>query len=281
MNENVEHLAFMAQQGSRKDLNKLIEQIQNHIYKLSLRMTGYPSDAEDATQEILIKIITHLSDFRGSSQFSTWYYRIAVNHLLNIKKYKFKEYDLTFEYWEELGYRTDPTFDQHSIDEPTKRLLEQEVRITCLQGMLQCLEKNLRIVLVLGEFFQMSGEEAATILGITKTAFRKRLSRARRKINHFMLKNCGLVNPKNHCRCATLIGPDIRDNWIDPDRMQFAGGRCSPLLTRDVKHYLEEIDEIERSMALYRSYPEYSAPESIVDIVKEMIESKKYELLHH
>ncbi len=281
MDEQIEHFAFMAKQGSKKDLNKLIEQIQSHIYNLSLRMLGYPSDAEDATQEILIKIITHLSEFKGISKFTTWSYRIAVNHLFNIKKYKFKELNITFERWEELGYRTDPTFDSRSFEEPTKRLLEQEVRITCLQGLLQCLEKKIRIALVLGEFFQMSGEEASEILGITKTAYRKRLSRGREKINKFMMKNCGMVNSENYCRCSKLIGPDIRDEWIDPDNMRFSGEQSKPVLNTSVQDYLNELSEIERAMALFRSYPEYSAPESIVDIVKEMIKSKKYAILHH
>ena len=48
------------------------------MYNLSLRMLMYPADAEDAVQEILIKIITHLSDFRGKSRFTTWSYRVAV-----------------------------------------------------------------------------------------------------------------------------------------------------------------------------------------------------------
>ena len=271
----------MAKQGSRKDLDTLIEQIQRPIYNLSLKMLGYPSDAEDATQEILIKIITHLSNFKGNSQFATWYYRIAVNHLLNIRKYKFKELNITFEYWEEMGYRRDPAFDLHSIGEPTKKLLDEEVRTTCMQGMLQCLEKKIRIALVLGELLQMSGEEASEILGIKKAAYRKRLSRGKEKIREFMLKNCGLVREKNDCRCSKMIGPDLRDGWIDSGNLQFADRPCKPVLKTDVTAYLSEFDEIERSMALYRSYPEYSAPESIVDIVKEMMDSKKFGILLH
>ena len=281
MNEKMEHLAHMAKQGSRKDLNSLVEQIQNRIYNLALRMLGHPSDAEDATQEILIKLITHLSDFKGNSQFSTWYYRIAVNHLLNIKKSKFRELNLTFEYWEELGYRTDPTFDLKAIEEPTKQLLDQEVRMTCMQGMLQCLEKKTRIALVLGELIQMSGEEAAEVLGITTAAYRKRLSRGRQTIIRFMMKNCGLVKSDNYCECQKLIGPDIRDKWIEPHKLKFAGQRSEKVQIADVNAYLDEYDEIERAMALFRSYPEYTAPESIVDIVKEMMDSNRYAILQH
>jgi RNA polymerase sigma factor (sigma-70 family) len=281
MNEKIEHFALMAKQGSRKDLEKLIDGIQSRIYDLSLRMLGYASDAEDATQEILIKIITHLSDFKGNSRFTTWSYRIAVNHLLNLRKYKTRELNITFDHWEELGYRTDPTFDYHSVEEPTKTLLAEEVRIGCMQGMLQCLEKKIRIAFIFGELFELSGEEAAEILDITKAAYRKRLSRARDKINRFMKKNCSLVNSENHCHCSKLVGPDIRDKWIDPNYMQFVGERCHAKINSTVKDSLNELNEIERAMTLFRSYPEYSAPGSIVHIVKEMIDSKKYKILHH
>jgi len=281
MNENIEHFALRARQGSRKDLEQLIEQIQTSIYDLSLRMLGYASDAEDATQEVLIKIITHLSDFKGNSRFTTWSYKIAVNHLLNLKKYKARERNITFDYWEELGYRTDPTFDYHSIEEPTKTLLTEEVRIGCMQGMLQCLEKKIRIAFILGELFEMSGEEAAEILGITKTAYRKRLSRAREKLTLFMQNNCNLVNSENHCHCSKLVGPDIRDKWMDPNNLQFVSERCHAKINSNVMDCLNELDEIERAMVLFRSYPEYSAPDAVVDIVKEMIDSKKYKILHH
>lgn len=281
MNEKIEHLALMAKQGSKKALEDLIAQIQNRIYDLSLRMLGYSIDAEDASQEILIKIITHLSDFKGDSRFSTWSYRIAVNHLLNLRKNKARELNITFDLWEELGYRTDPSFDYHSVEEPTKTLLTEEVRIGCMQGMLQCLEKKIRIAFVLGELFEMSGEEAAGILGITETAYRKRLSRARDKINRFMQKNCSLVKSENHCHCSKLVGPDIRDKWIDPDNLQFVGEHGHAKINPAVKACLNELDEIQRAMALFRTYPEYSAPDSVVGIVKELIDSKQYRILQH
>ena len=281
MNEKIEHVAHRAKQGSREYLEALIAQIQRRIYDLSLRMLCYASDAEDATQEILIKIITHLSDFQGNSRFTTWAYRIAVNHLLTLRKYKAREKQITFDLWEELGSRTDPSFNYHALEEPTKTLLTEEVRIGCMQGMLQCLEKKTRIAFILGELFEMSGDEAAEILGITKAAYRKRLSRARDKIYRFMQKNCSLVSSKNHCHCSKLVGPDIRDKWIDPNDLQFVGNRYDARIHSTVMDSLNELSEIQRAMALFRSYPEYATPDSTVHIVKEMIDSKKYKILHH
>lgn len=53
-------------------------------------MLYHPQDAEDATQEILVNILTRLSCFEGRSSFRTWLYRIAVNHLLNIRRARVK-----------------------------------------------------------------------------------------------------------------------------------------------------------------------------------------------
>ncbi|MBA4366246.1 MAG: RNA polymerase subunit sigma-70 [Desulfobacterium sp.] len=281
MNEELEQISEKAKQGSKKALDELIQRLQGRIYGLALRMLGFASDAEDATQEILIKIITHLSDFKGESRFTTWYYKIAINHLLTLKQYRAKDLNVNFDMWDELAYRRDPDFDFDGLPEPSKTLMAEEVRIGCMQGILQCLEPKLRITFILGEIMEMSGEEGADILGISAESFRKRLSRGRDKVNTFMQKHCSLVIPENECHCSKMVGPDIRDKWIDPDNLQFVGARCHAKIDPTVKHRLGELNEIGRVVVLYRSYPEYSAPDAVVDIVKEMIASEKYKILQH
>ena len=86
MGSDLEWLVEAAKEGDRKALEDLISKIQNKIYGLALRMLYNPSDAEDAAQEILLKIITRLSTFRGESAFTTWMYRVAINHLLTLRR---------------------------------------------------------------------------------------------------------------------------------------------------------------------------------------------------
>ena len=78
-----------ARGGDRKALEDLIERHQAWIYNTALRMLFHPQDAEDATQEILVKVVTRLSSFEGRSSFRTWLYRIVANHLLNVKRQYF------------------------------------------------------------------------------------------------------------------------------------------------------------------------------------------------
>src|ERR1051325_8710162 len=79
-------LVRRAQAGNREALEQLISQHQAWIYNIVLRMVYLPQDAEDATQEILVKLITKLSTFAARSSFRTWLYRIVVNHVLNMQR---------------------------------------------------------------------------------------------------------------------------------------------------------------------------------------------------
>src|SRR5690242_11322282 len=90
-------LVRLVHSGSKEALELLITRHQGWIYNIALRMVYQPQDAEDATQEILIKVLTNLSSFRGDSQFRTWLYRLAINHLLNMKRTRIEAKCLSFE----------------------------------------------------------------------------------------------------------------------------------------------------------------------------------------
>src|ERR1700745_2638238 len=79
-------LVVRARSGDRNALEDLVQRHQAWIYNIAIRMLYHPQDAEDATQEILIKVLTRLSSFEGRSSFRTWLYRIVVNHVLNMKR---------------------------------------------------------------------------------------------------------------------------------------------------------------------------------------------------
>lgn len=98
-NEELFALIEKATAGDSKSLETVILSVQDLVFNLSLRMLGTFADAEDAAQDILLKIITHLSSFKGESLFSTWVFRIATNHLKNYKKHMFAHYPLSFEYY--------------------------------------------------------------------------------------------------------------------------------------------------------------------------------------
>ena len=79
-------LVLRARSGDRQALEDLVHRHQAWIYNIAVRMLHHPQDAEDATQEILIKVLTRLASFEVRSSFRTWLYRIVVNHVLNMKR---------------------------------------------------------------------------------------------------------------------------------------------------------------------------------------------------
>jgi RNA polymerase sigma factor (sigma-70 family) len=81
-----EDLARQALDGDREALDSLVRALQGDVYGLALRMLWNREDAEDATQEILVRIVTRLSQFGFRSRLKTWAYRLAVNYILDAKE---------------------------------------------------------------------------------------------------------------------------------------------------------------------------------------------------
>lgn len=149
--------------GNKKALEGLILGVEDMIYNLSLRMLGSVYDAQDATQEIIIKIITQLSAFRKECAFSTWVYRVAANYLINYKKSMFAQRPLSFEFY---GQDIDAGFLPNSDDllqGVEEAVLADELKQSCTNVMLQCLDPESRCIYVLGLMFKVDSKVCADI----------------------------------------------------------------------------------------------------------------------
>src|SRR4051794_7462157 len=157
--------------GEKQALQNLIIRDQIFIYNLALKMTKSIEDAEDLTQEVFIKAITALSKFEGKSQFRTWLYRITVNHFLNIKK---RKAELKITHFESYFNSIDNTPVYELSNQEQNDLAEsiEELRISCTAGMLLCLNREQRMIYVLGEMFEIDHNLGSEILGITPGNFR-------------------------------------------------------------------------------------------------------------
>lgn len=271
--DTLETLVERAKTGDKDALDQVVRGIADFVYGLAVRMLWHPADAEDAAQEILIKVVTNLSSFRGESSFRTWAYRVATNHLLTGRKRRLEQQrEWTFEHFAEAIDEglAEPALATRPQGEA--KLLAEEVKIGCTQAMLLCLDREHRLSYILAEVFDMTGEESAAVLGIEPAAFRKRLSRAREQIRGFMQAKCGIVNPANPCRCARQTDALIRKGVVDPQNLLFA---VHPTIHAQVA----ELDALDGAAALFRSSPRYSAPTTVVEAVKAMIESGRYALL--
>ena len=215
-------LVEQAKNGSREALEKLVLRHQAWIYNIAVRMVFHAQDAEEVTQEVLIKAITRLSAFRGESKFRTWLYRITANHVLNMKRRGGEAEAQTFSsYADAINDTPDldlPDPNTVAVDVP---LLVEEAKISCTTGMLLCLDRKQRLIFTLGEIFGTSDAVGSEILAMSADNFRQCLSRARRDLYQFMHGQCGLVNTDNPCRCPKKTKGFIEAGHVDPDLLQF------------------------------------------------------------
>jgi RNA polymerase sigma factor (sigma-70 family) len=213
-------LITSAKDGSKSSLEALVKKHQHYIYNVALKMTLSPFDAEDITQEVLIKVITNLANFKGESNFRTWLYRITFNHFLKMKKYWLEDYVTSFsKYGEELDQMQDTELSL--IEKSEMKEFIEDAKIGCMSGMLLCLDREQRLVYILGEIFGIDHTIGSEMLDISKDNFRQRLSRARKDLYQFMNNKCGLINKSNPCRCDKKTKAFIQAGWVDKENLKF------------------------------------------------------------
>lgn len=257
-----ELLVAQARGGDLEALDTLVRRHQSWVFNLALRMVWRRDVAEDATQEILIKAVTKLSTFAGNSAFRTWLYRIAVNHLLNVRQSEMEAKKVTFT---AMGASLDGVPDEELPDQralPVETtVLVEEAKLGCITAMLMCLDRRQRLAFILGEVFGETSEVGAAALGESPANFRQLLSRARQDLYQFMNDKCGLVNTANPCRCARKANGFMRNGWLDARNLQFSKDRIAAV--RDVAaDRLDELQFLDRQHAeLHRLQPFLAGPD--------------------
>jgi RNA polymerase sigma factor (sigma-70 family) len=245
-------LVTHAQAGDAGALDGVVRAIQHDVYRLALRMTACVEDAEDATQEVLIKVVTRLDAFRGEASVRTWAYRIAVRHVLDRQKSRVEALRLTFE-----AFGADLLDGLAATPEPDP-VLVTEVKRGCTLAMLTCLDREHPLAFILTEVFDLSHGEAAGLCEVSEEVYRQRVSRARRALEAFTRSYCGLVTEAAPCHCSRRVA-----------RAEALGRlhRGAPALAThpaaQVSAAVQEMDGLHDAARLMRQHPPYLAPQHI------------------
>lgn len=243
----LEDEARLAIGGNRAALERLVRALQGDVYGLALRMFCNREEAEDATQEILVRIVTRMAQFDFRSKLKTWAYRVAVNYILDFRKSAVERLHLSFERFAEdltsgLGPAA-PAETEHS-------LLIEEVKVGCTLGMLQCLDRPHRLAYVLGEILELPGPEAAEALDISPSLFRKRLQHARKAILSFTRSYCGLASDTAPCSCNRQLPAALRAGKIRADSCDFA---AAPSSFQHGRALVRQVEEARWALQVHRS----------------------------
>jgi RNA polymerase sigma factor (sigma-70 family) len=259
----IEDIARKALDGDREALDALVRALQGDIYGLALRMLWNREDAEDATQEILIRIVTHLSQFNFKSRLKTWAYRVAVNYVLDVKKSAIERLHLNFErFADDLNTGLEPT----SATGAEHSLLIEEVKVGCSMAMLQCLDRPHRAAYVLGEVMELSGPEAADALEIQPALFRKRLQHAREAVVAFTKSHCGLVSDSARCRCHRRVPAGAISDAAPAKPIQFAR---RPTSFEEARSLVRQVDKARWVVQVHRT----SQSESSIDFARRLLDA--------
>lgn len=174
---SIAQLVEAAREGRTEAFDQLVELTHRDTYTLALRLTGDPHEAADVTQEAYLRAYRSIASFRSEARFSTWMYRITANcastHMGRLRRHRKRNRELAVD---------EQVVDLSGTHDPQARTdaaaLHQQL-LDALDG----LPPKLRTVVVLRDTYDMSHEDIAEQLGISETAAKVRLHRARRKVH--------------------------------------------------------------------------------------------------
>lgn len=264
--------------GDKNALARLVEIHYAYIYNVALKFFNGKPDAEDATQEVVIKFITNIGSFDpAKGQLRTWLYRIVFNHFLNAKKSGRENLlvDGFLAFFNLLDTVPDTTLTDREEEYMADTI--EEVKTACMAGMLLCLNREQRLVYIVGELFDIDHNLAGEIFNISPANFRKRLSRARKELYNWMTQKCGLVNKDNPCRCPKKTKGFIEKGFVNPENKMWNVDfhrRIHEVATHRVDDMLIESDKI--YAALYREHPFKNTKRKSDQILKTILANEDF-----
>jgi RNA polymerase sigma-70 factor (ECF subfamily) len=170
-----QEIVAQCRNGDWEAFAKLVLKYQNRVLTLATRILDNRSEAEDVAQDVFVKVFQSLPDFRGASRFSTWLYRITVNHCLNHLRRRTRQ--------QQTLVGTEPEeWMQESRTANPQQTLEQKERWALVQAKLQLLSPEHRTIVLLRDFEGLSYDEIADVLQLESGTVKSRLHRARMEL---------------------------------------------------------------------------------------------------
>ena len=259
--------------GDKAALRNLIDKHYSFTFNICLKMLYSHQDAEDVNQEIWIKTIVSLKNFNHKSMFTTWLYRIAVNHMLDMKK---KGIELAISKGFD-GYSDNlDSIATQELNAEEKSILMgavEEAKISCMSGMLMCLDREQRLIYVLGDIFNINHKIGSEIFNVSLANYRQKLSRARKELLNFMNNKCGLINKNNPCSCSKKTKGFIKVGYVNPEKLEFNGN----FITKIQDNLVQKSDDLDNIKDTYHTklFQEHPFEESSRNIIDELLNDEQ------
>ena len=155
-------------------------------------------------------------------------------------------------------------------------ILAEELKMSCTNVMLQCLDTESRCIFILGTMFRIDSRIAGEILEMTPEAYRQRLSRIRKKMAGFLEQYCGAYGGGT-CRCRDRVNYAIQSRRLNPQQLDYTKtNEISAETMLDVKHAMEEIDDLSQNFSFCKAY---QSPEHMKCLVQELLNSAQFSVI--
>ncbi|MDD2772652.1 MAG: RNA polymerase sigma factor [Elusimicrobiales bacterium] len=176
--------------GDADALNALLSDISRPVYRFCLSLLADPAQAEDAAQDVLVKICSSLDEFEGRSKFSTWVYRVASNRCMDLLRRKKSRPEDSLDALIEAGNGVDCRLLAARSPDDTAALADKLLVASALAR----LEPEQRAIIVLREISGLAYDEIGAALNLPEGTVKSRLFRAREEL----LLALQALNPSEH-----------------------------------------------------------------------------------
>jgi RNA polymerase sigma-70 factor (ECF subfamily) len=171
-------LVRLAQDGSREAFEALVKKYQSKVFSMALSFIRNREAADDAAQEVFLKAYLALPRFHLKSEFGTWLYRIAVNHVKDILRKRGRAREVSLEDVREISVTDENVLEKAELEQAT------ETRKSLVQKLVQALPEKYRIILTLRDIQGLPYEEISRVLHLSSGTVDSRLHRARKMLRH-------------------------------------------------------------------------------------------------
>jgi RNA polymerase sigma factor (sigma-70 family) len=249
---------------SRDGFKQAVDQHWRRVYNFVFRMTLDRERASAVVEEVFLRAYVGAESMPDDeARAEVWLLHIA-NHVVEQKLPKSPEvtFDILDETLRSEATRTDVV---RSLTDPQRDFLLWELKQGCMTSVVNCLPPGERSAFVAAHVMKLSEEDGAKALGVTTSAYKVRLSRARKKVGDYLAPRCEHVNPMNPCRCPARVGIALRKGFIKTEGqvVQLRNKQQSPYGRYGAGPNAE--DEPQRDVAaIYGNLPEPDPPEPVL-----------------
>ena len=227
-------LVAIAGRGDHKAAGILFGRHTGFVLRLVKQLGRNAAEAEDAAQDIWAIVWEHLPQFKQQSSFTTWLYRITVNHVLQQVR-------------RERSHQRQQVFTETEDCIAEETIFPDNFLNDYFSGVLLCLSDEQRMTLVLADIFRMDHQAAAQVLKITPDNYRQKLSRSRKDLRNWMAGKCSLLKSGQACQC-----PRKKQCFIEDGRVDAQTGKFDTARIRKVQQYIaSQLQEADHAAILH------------------------------